>query len=105
MTYKLILLLPLLGSFLSGIFAKQLGEKLAMLIPTALVTFCACLSSYLFFADLGKEAYNLPLFNWVSIGDLTIEWGVHCGCINTHDASCRNNCFCACSYLFIWIYG
>jgi len=76
MTYKLILLLPLFGSFLSGIFAKQLGEKLAMLIPTIIVSLCALLSSYVFFADLGLEAQSFPLFNWVSIGDFTIEWGV-----------------------------
>ena len=76
MTYKLILLLPLLGSFISGIFAKQLGEKLSMLIPTLIVSFCAILSSLLFFNDLGDTAYNIPLFKWISIGSFSIEWGI-----------------------------
>ena len=42
--FTAILLLPLLGCLIAGLFARQVGEKAAQIIPSALLVITAFLS-------------------------------------------------------------
>ena len=47
--YAAILLLPLVGAVIGGFFHRFIGEKMAMVIPTAILFFCCVLSWIAFF--------------------------------------------------------
>src|SRR6188474_1429326 len=67
-----IILAPLLGAAILGMFGKRMGERLIGLIACSTVAISAILSFYLFFkhqADLehGQKIYEY-LFTWISVG-------------------------------------
>ena len=72
--YSAILLLPLLGAIIAGFFHRQIGERMAMLIPTGILMFCAALSWIAFFS-LGEPG-SVELFRWIGSGDLQAYWSI-----------------------------
>ncbi len=67
-----IILAPLVGAAILGLFGKRMGERLIGLIACSTVAVSAILSFYLFFkhhAELeqGKKFYDY-LFTWISVG-------------------------------------
>src|SRR5258706_6324075 len=67
-----IILAPLVGAAILGLFGKRMGERLIGLIACATVAVSAILSFYLFFkhhAELeqGQKFYDY-LFTWISVG-------------------------------------
>src|SRR6266478_3384744 len=67
-----IILAPLLGAAILGLFGKRMGERLIGLIACTTVAVSAILSFYLFFkhhAELeeGQKFYDY-LFTWISVG-------------------------------------
>ena len=72
--YSAILLLPLLGAIIAGFFHRQIGERMAMLIPTGILMFCAVLSWIAFFS-LGEPG-SVELFRWIGSGDLQAYWSI-----------------------------
>ena len=79
MSYEAILVLaPLIGAFIAGVFQKALGDKLAMGITTALVGLSAALSLFVFI-DLtwgGGEARTIELMRFIEIGAFQSTWSV-----------------------------
>ncbi|MEL7153073.1 MAG: proton-conducting transporter membrane subunit, partial [Pseudomonadota bacterium] len=72
--FSAILLLPLLGAVIAGFFHRQIGERMAMLIPTGILMFCAVLSWIAFFT-LGEPG-SVELFRWIVSGDLQAYWSI-----------------------------
>jgi NADH-quinone oxidoreductase subunit L len=79
MAMEAILVLgPLIGAFIAGVFQKALGDKLAMAITTGLVGLSAALSVFVF-ADLtwgGGEARTIELMRFIEIGAFQSTWSV-----------------------------
>ena len=66
---------PLLGAVIAGLFGAKLGDRLSMLVTTALL-FLAAILSWLTFFDvaLGHNAYEATVARWMDIGDLQANW-------------------------------
>lgn len=72
--YSAILLLPLLGAIIAGFGHRTIGERAAMIVPTAILFFCAFLSWIAFFTV--DEARSIELFRWIGSGDLQAYWSI-----------------------------
>ena len=73
--YAAILLLPLLGAIIAGFFYRFIGEKMAMVIPTAILFFCAVLSWIAFFSFTPGDP-SVELFRWIASGELQSYWSI-----------------------------
>ena len=69
----LIVLLPLLGSIIAGVFVKR--DVLSQFISTLLMIVSAILSWYVFLKF--DHVYYLRLFSWLKIDGLTVDWGIY----------------------------
>ena len=74
--YTAILLLPLLGAVIAGLFNRFTGERLAMLIPTGILFFCCVLSWIAFFSLDAHEPSSIELFRWITSGELEAYWSI-----------------------------
>ena len=73
-----IVLLPLLGSIISGFFGKQLGAKLCQVLTSSFVLISAILSFFIFYAVLIENySSNKLIFNWISSGDFSVNWSIN----------------------------
>jgi NADH-quinone oxidoreductase subunit L len=72
----LIPLLPLLGFLINGIGLKHIPKTAVGVIGTLAVVGSFVLSVLTFnsFLTGGSEAYVVPLFNWITVGDLNIPF-------------------------------
>ena len=70
-----IVLMPLLGCLLAGLFAKSLGDRMAQLIPTGLLIASALLS-WIVFASGNPADPVVHWFTWFSSGDLEVVWSL-----------------------------
>ena len=77
MALFLIVFLPLLGSLVVGFFGKKLNLMLSHTLSCIMIIIPFFLSLYFLKLTL-SESYNLvvPLFEWLSSGDLTTEWSL-----------------------------
>jgi len=73
-----IVLLPLLGSIISGFFGKKLGAKLCQILTCSFVSISAILS-FLIFYEVFIQDYssNKLIFNWISSGDFNVNWSIN----------------------------
>jgi len=62
-----IVLLPLLGSIISGFFGKRLGAKSCQILTSSFVSISTILSFFIFY-DVLTHGYssNKLIFNWIS---------------------------------------
>ena len=73
----ILVLLPLLGSIVSGFFGKKLGAKLCQILTSSLVSISAILSLFIFYKVFVQDySSNKLLFNWISSGDFHINWSI-----------------------------
>ena len=73
----LVVLLPLFGALFAMPVGRLRGPRAAELITTALVALAAIYAWVLFFdVALGHNARTIPLFTWISSGDLSVSWAV-----------------------------
>ena len=73
-----IVFLPLLGSLLCGLFGKTLGDRLTLFLSCSAMFGSAILSILLFSTlAVGDDVlYTVPLFPWISSGDLELQWAL-----------------------------
>ena len=76
----LLLLLPLAGFAFTAALGRRLG-KLAHLVPLAAIvlTWAAAMSLAIpaLLGDLGESGASMPLFTWITSGDLAFNLGLH----------------------------
>jgi NADH-quinone oxidoreductase subunit L len=77
MLYAALVFIPIITSAIAGIFQKWLGARPSELLTTAGLFTSLALSVYAFYdvAILG-HAQIVPLWNWITSGDLSIDWTV-----------------------------
>ena len=75
--YAAIVLLPILGSAITGLFGRLLGARLSEIITTGLL-FCSAALSVVAFTDvaLGDHEYIIQLLPWIHSGDFAVDWTV-----------------------------
>ena len=74
----LIVLLPLLGSIISGFFAQPIGTKQSQIITSSLVLVSAIFSLFIFYQVMMNDYQsNKLIFNWISSGDFNVNWSIN----------------------------
>ena len=72
-----IILLPLLGSIISGFFGKSVGSKLCQILTSLFVSIAAILSLFIFYqVFLYGYSSNKLIFNWITSGNLQVNWSI-----------------------------
>ena len=70
-----IVLLPLLGSVISGFFGEKLGSKLCQILTSLFVSISAILSFLIFYKVLVEDySSNKLIFSWITSGDFNVNW-------------------------------
>ena len=73
-----IVLLPLLGSIISGFFGKKLGAKFCQVLTTSLVSISAILSFFIFYEVIVNDYSNNQLiFTWINSGSFNVNWSIY----------------------------
>ena len=77
MIYTIILLLPLLGALIAGLFGRVIGDRPSEIVTTAFLGIAALLSWVAFFnVGFGHETLKVPLMKWVVSGELDTAWSI-----------------------------
>ncbi len=75
--YSAIVFLPLIGALLAGFFGRWLGAKGAGALTSALLSASAVLSWIaLYRVGLTGEDLRVPVFEWLTSGDLQASWSL-----------------------------
>ena len=73
-----IVFLPLIGSFISGFFGKQLGDKYCQILTSSLVSISGIFSLIIFYQVLTEDySSNKLIFNWISSGNFIVNWSIY----------------------------
>jgi len=73
-----IVLLPLLGSIISGFCGKRLGAKSCQILTSSFVSISAILSLFIFYEVFVQNySSNKLIFNWISSGDFHVNWSIN----------------------------
>ena len=73
-----IVLLPLLGSIVSGFFGKRLGSRSCQILTTSFVSISAFLSLLIFYEVIvNNYSSNKLIFNWINSGDFNVNWSIN----------------------------
>src|SRR5690606_25473997 len=77
MIYTAIVLLPLVGALVAGLFGRVLGPRPSEIVTTALMMLAAVLS-WVVFVRVGfdGDTARVPLFRWVTSGELDTAWAL-----------------------------
>ena len=74
----IIVLLPLLGSFISGFFGNRIGIKLCQILTSLFISVSAILSFVIFYKTLVHNyTANKLIFNWISSGNFEFNWSIY----------------------------
>lgn len=76
--YLAIIILPLLGSIVSGFFGRKVGVSGAQLITCSCVIVTTLLAIVAFFeVGLNNIPVSIHLFRWIDSESLNVSWGFH----------------------------
>ncbi len=72
-----LLLSPLVGSIIAGLFGRQLGRKGAHAVTIFGVALATVLSLYIFYLFVieGREAFNVNVYTWLATDSITFSLG------------------------------
>ena len=74
----LIVMLPLLGSIVSGFFSKSIGTKQCQLLTSSFVSISGILSLYIFYQVIINDYHsNKIIFNWITSGSFNVNWSIN----------------------------
>jgi NADH-ubiquinone oxidoreductase chain 5 len=74
--YLLIIFLPLLSAFISGILGRKIGIKGSQLLSCTLLVLTSILVSIAFFeVGFNESSVSILLFSWIDSEFLKIDWG------------------------------
>lgn len=77
MIYATIVLLPLVGALIAGLFGRAIGDRPSEVITTALLFIAAALSWVVFVqVAFGHETHTVTLLRWITSGELDTSWAL-----------------------------
>ncbi|MCC5993653.1 MAG: NADH-quinone oxidoreductase subunit L [Rhodobacteraceae bacterium] len=71
----IVLLAPLLGAIIAGLFWRAIGEKPAQVVATALL-FLSALLSWVIFLTHDGSVQQITLMRWIDSGTLVGDWAI-----------------------------
>jgi len=72
-----LLFLPLLGSIISGLFGKLIGDKNSEIVTSLFVSVSAIISFFIFYEVIFKEyENNIVILSWINSGSLNVNWSI-----------------------------
>ncbi len=75
--YTLIVLLPLVGFLIAGLFGRVIGDRPSEIVTTALMGLAAVLSWVgLFTVGYGDGGGSFRVLDWITSGDLDVAWSL-----------------------------
>ncbi|MGF1551863.1 MAG: NADH-quinone oxidoreductase subunit L [Paracoccaceae bacterium] len=74
--YAAILLLPLLGAVVAGLFGRSIGERASMALTTSILFACASMSWIALLGFDPEAPSRIVLFEWIASGDLNVSWSI-----------------------------
>ncbi len=75
--YPAIVLMPLAGALIAGLFGRVLGDRASGILTSALVLAGAALSWYAFYkVGIQGEDAHVTLLSWIGVGDLQASWAL-----------------------------
>tara|TARA_B100000963_G_scaffold357355_1_gene379351 strand:- start:23290 stop:25197 length:1908 start_codon:yes stop_codon:yes gene_type:complete len=73
-----IIFAPLLGFLITGLIGRKIGDFASQFITCFFVFVSAVLSFfYLYYFINGSEVLNFVIFEWISSGDLNLNWSIY----------------------------
>ncbi len=77
--YQAIVLLPLAGFLIAGLFGRSIGARASEYVTSGLLVISALLSwiAFFTFAWGGGEAETRTMMRWVSTGGLNVDWAIY----------------------------
>lgn len=80
--YLAIIVLPLLGSIVSGLFGRKVGVRGAQIITSSCVIITAFLAIVAFFeVGLNNIPVSIQLFRWIDTESLNVFWSFNFDCL------------------------
>ena len=76
MYYSLIVLLPLFGALIAGFGARWTGERMAQIIPSAILVLVAAMSWAGLPGAIEADGEFIRWFRWMESGALAVDWGI-----------------------------
>ncbi|HEY8194590.1 MAG TPA: NADH-quinone oxidoreductase subunit L [Hyphomicrobium sp.] len=77
MIYATIVLLPLAGALIAGLFGRIIGDRPSEVITTAFLMIAAVLSWIVFYqVAFGHETHTVSLMRWITSGELDTSWSL-----------------------------
>ena len=77
MIYATIVLLPLAGALIAGLFGRIIGDRPSEVITTAFLFIAAALSWVVFVqVAFGHETHAVTLMRWITSGELDTSWAL-----------------------------
>ncbi len=84
MIYTAIVMLPLLGAVIAGLFGRAMGDRPSELLTTALLLIAAVLSWVAFVqVGFGHETHKVQLMRWITSGELDTSWSLRIDTLTT----------------------
>ncbi len=75
--YPAIVLMPLAGALIAGLFGRVLGDRASGILTSALVLAGMALSWYAFYkVGIQGEDAHVTLLSWIGVGDLQASWAL-----------------------------
>ncbi|HKZ97870.1 MAG TPA: NADH-quinone oxidoreductase subunit L [Hyphomicrobiaceae bacterium] len=75
MIYTAIVVLPLIGALIAGLFGRVIGARASELITTGLLMAAMALSWVVFVGvGFGHETARVPVLRWITSGELDAAW-------------------------------
>ncbi|MAL11265.1 MAG: NADH-quinone oxidoreductase subunit L [Maricaulis sp.] len=73
----IIVLGPLVGAIIAGLFGRFIGDRAAMTVTTGLLILSALLSVFTFYdVAIQHNEQLIPIATWISIGDFEATWSI-----------------------------
>ena len=73
-----IVLAPLIGFLIVGLFGRKIGDLGSQIITSSLIFLSAIISCYyLYQFIIGSDVLNFVIFNWISSGQLNLNWSIY----------------------------
>ena len=73
-----IIFAPLIGFLIAGLFGRKIGDLGSQIITSSLIFLSAIISCYyLYQFIIGSDALNFVIFNWISSGQLNLNWSIY----------------------------
>ena len=73
-----IIFLPLIGFLTSCLFGRKIGDLASQIITCSLIFIPAVISCFYLYKFInGSEVLNFVIFNWISSGDLNLNWSIY----------------------------